>query len=84
MPSNEKILLNIISGTHDKNIKFRDLQRVLEALGFEERIRGDHHIYTYKECPEIINIQPRGNLSKPYQVKQIRELILKYHLYLGR
>lgn len=30
--------------------------------------------------PERINIQPKGNKAKPYQVKQVRELIKKYKL----
>ena len=29
---------------------------------------------------EKINIQPIGNKSKPYQVKQVRNIILKYQL----
>ena len=29
---------------------------------------------------EIINIQPDGNKAKPYQVKQVRNIILKYGL----
>jgi len=27
-------------------------------LGFEERIKGDHHIFTKDGIAEIINIQP--------------------------
>lgn len=29
---------------------------------------------------EIVNIQPDGNMAKPYQVRQIRNIILKYGL----
>jgi hypothetical protein len=29
---------------------------------------------------EIINIQPKNGMSKPYQIKQIRDLLLKYKL----
>jgi hypothetical protein len=29
---------------------------------------------------EIINLQPKGSKAKPYQVKQVRNLILKYKL----
>ena len=49
-------------------------------MGFKERIKGSHHIYTKKGVQEIINIQPKGSMAKPYQVKQIRGLILKYKL----
>jgi hypothetical protein len=75
-----KILDDILRGTADKKIRFRDLRRILAALEFEERIRGDHHIYTREDVVEIINIQPKGTLAKPYQVKQVRQLILKYRL----
>ena len=64
----------------DGNIKFNDLRYLLTALGFEERINGDHHIYTKENISEIINIQPIGDKSKIYQVKQIRSIILKYKL----
>ena len=29
---------------------------------------------------EILNLQPKGAKAKPYQVKQVRNLILKYKL----
>lgn len=29
---------------------------------------------------EILNIQSRGSSAKPYQVRQVRNLILKYKL----
>ena len=76
----QKIMQSIMSGTQDKNIKFIDLQKILYALGFECRIRGDHFIYWKKGIDEIINIQPDGNKAKAYQVKQVRNIILKYQM----
>jgi len=73
-------LQKVLSGSRDSSIRFGDLRRVLRSLGFEERIRGDHHVYTRDYVVEIINLQPRGTLAKPYQVKQVRRLILKYRL----
>lgn len=75
---NEKVLIDILSGTKDANIKFKDLQNILENLGFACRIKGDHFIYKNSAIPERINIQPQGNKAKPYQVKQVRQIILKY------
>jgi hypothetical protein len=49
-------------------------------MKFEERIKGDHHIFTKNDVEEIVNLQPKGSKSKPYQVKQIRNVILKYKL----
>ena len=60
----------------------RDLQKLLDALGFECRIRGDHYIYTYAGCLDIINIQPNKGMAKPYQIKQIRNFIAKYKIKL--
>ena len=76
----DKLIDSVLCGTQDKNIKFKDLQHLLLYLGFRERIRGDHYIYTGKGIVEKINIQPNGALAKPYQVKQVRKLILEYKL----
>ena len=76
----QKIMQSIMSGTQDRNIKFIDLQKLLSALGYECRIRGDHFIYSKDGIDEIINIQPDGNKAKAYQVKQIRNIILKYRM----
>ena len=80
MSQYEKLLLRILCGTQDSNVAFSDLQKVLTILGFVVRIKGDHFIYTRDDTDEIINIQPKGNKAKPYQVKQVRNLILKYQL----
>ena len=80
MSQYEKLLLSILSGTRDKNLLFSDLRVVLERLDFQCRIKGDHFVYTKAGIEEIINIQPMGNMAKPYQVKQVREIILKYQL----
>lgn len=53
---------------------------MLKYLGFEERIKGSHYIFTIDEVEEILNLQPKGGKSKPYQVKQVRNVILKYKL----
>lgn len=80
MPTIEKLMNELMSGTRDNNIKFKDLQKILAALGFDSRIKGDHFIYYKDDVAEIINIQPDGSKAKPYQVKQLRNLILKYQL----
>ena len=80
MTSTEKIIDRVLRGTSDANINFADLCSLLNKLGFEERIKGSHHIFWKKNITEIINIQPKGSKAKPYQVKQVRNLILKYKL----
>ena len=77
-----KLLERIIRGTSDANISFSELCQLLKRLDFNERIRGDHHIFTRDDIEEILNLQPKGAKAKPYQVKQVRNLILKYKLNL--
>jgi hypothetical protein len=70
----------LMSGAADADIAFRDLCQLLERLGFDERIRGDLHIFTKDGMVEILNLQPKGAQAKPYQVKQVRNVIRKYNL----
>lgn len=76
----EKLLRKILLARSDKNFPFSELCWVLKRIGFDERIKGGHHIFTRDDIEEIINIQPKGNKAKPYQVKQIRNIILNYKL----
>jgi predicted RNA binding protein YcfA (HicA-like mRNA interferase family) len=76
----DRLIETILSGTSDSNISFSDLCRVLRQLGFSERVRGSHHIFAREAVEEILNLQPRQSKAKPYQVKQVRALILKYRL----
>jgi hypothetical protein len=76
----KQILLQVLQGNADANIRFEDLRSLLKALGFAERIKGSHHIYTKPEVAEILNLQPRGSFAKPYQVKQVRNAIVRYKL----
>ncbi len=80
MNKHEKILLQILRGSSDANISFNDLFNLLKKLGFEERIRGSHHIFRRKGIIEKINLQRDGSKAKVYQVRQVRNLILKYNL----
>jgi len=80
MSENDRLLLRILRGTSDANIPFDGLCQLLRRLGFVERIRGSHHIFTKEGVEEILNLQPKGRQAKPYQVKQVRRVILKYHL----
>jgi len=80
MSKHEKFLIRILRGTSDADILFDELFSLLKYLGFAERIKGSHHIFTKNDIAEILNLQPKGNKSKHYQVKQVRNVILKYKL----
>jgi len=75
-----KLLLQVLSGTADANISFLELCALMQHLGFAVRIRGSHHIFIRNGVEEILNLQPRGHSAKPYQVRQVRAVILKYRL----
>ena len=83
MGKHEKLYEHILMRRSDANVAFAGLCALLKRLGFDERIRGDHHIFTMNGVEEIINLQPKNGKGKPYQVKQVRNLILRYDLRLG-
>lgn len=76
----QKTLDLVLRGTADANIRFSELISLLKGLGFRERTKGSHHIFYREGIQEIINIQAKGSQAKPYQVKQIRNIIVKYKL----
>lgn len=76
----DKLIDKITRGGADANIVFDEICGLLRAMQFSERIRGDHHIFCRADIEEIVNLQPKGSLAKPYQVKQVRGLILRYGL----
>lgn len=80
MAQHEKLLARILQGSSDAAIPFDGLRSMLSRLGFVERIRGDHHIFTKDAVVEILNLQPKAGKTKPYQVKQVRQIIVKYKL----
>jgi hypothetical protein len=73
-------LLRVLRGASDANIRFRDLRSLLLGLGFAERTKGSHHIFTNEGVAEILNLQPKGALAKAYQVKQVRNVLIRYKL----
>ena len=80
MASRSKLLTQILQGASDANIPFSSLRGLLRDLGFDERIKGSHHIFTREGIPEILNLQPKGTQAKAYQVRQVRDVILRHRL----
>jgi predicted RNA binding protein YcfA (HicA-like mRNA interferase family) len=76
----DKLLDQILRGTSDGNIPFAGMARLLRKFGFQERIKGSHHIFTRDGIPEILNLQPKGSKCKPYQVRQVRHVIINHRL----
>ena len=80
MGKHEKLMHKILSGRQDSSILFSEAVSLLRSLGFSLRIKGSHHIFYQEGVEEIVNIQPDGSKAKAYQIKQIRDLIVKYRL----
>jgi hypothetical protein len=79
--SRAKLLARILSGTSDQNVPFDELVTLLRYLGFQLRTAGSHHIFSREGVAEILNLQTRRDGSaKPYQVKQVRQVLTRYRL----
>jgi len=76
----DKTLEDVLRGRADANIRFDELRALLISLGFGERVRGSHHVFSKEGIDDQINLQRDGSKAKPYQVKHVRSVLIKYHL----
>lgn len=76
----DKLIEQILRGTSDASIPFDDLCRLLIRLGFEKRTRGSHNVFRREGIQEKPNLQRSGRNAKPYQVRQVRDIIVRYRL----
>jgi predicted RNA binding protein YcfA (HicA-like mRNA interferase family) len=77
-----KLYDRIVGGRSHTNIPFEQVRTLLLHLGFQERIRGSHHVFTREDIEELINLQEtEGGKCVPYQVKQMRIVLKKYNLH---
>jgi predicted RNA binding protein YcfA (HicA-like mRNA interferase family) len=78
-----EVLLGRLRAGEVRNVRFKDIRRLAEALGFRlQRVRGSHHIFTHPQTREAINLQRVGKEAKPYQIRQLLELVERYSLTL--
>lgn len=76
-----KLLARALSGS--KNLRFNDVVLLVEAFGFRaSRVKGSHHIFVHPDLPELVNLQEVEGKAKPYQVKQLMDLVERYNLRL--
>ena len=81
MVSTKRTIEAVLSG--QGVVAFNDLQRLLEKLGFRlARVSGSHHIYLHPRVPRPMNVQRVGKDAKPYQVRQLRDIIREFRLNL--
>ena len=80
MARSERIRKNVLGGGSDANIRFDDLRNLLFSMGFTERRQGSHHLFSRPGVAERINLQREGSHAKPYQVRQVRRILMRYEL----
>ncbi len=80
MGPHKDTLRRILGGRSDANIRFGDLCSLLRSLGFTERVRGSPHLVRSEGVSRRINLQRDDGHAKPYQVSQVRRVILKLKL----
>ncbi|MFV1977143.1 MAG: type II toxin-antitoxin system HicA family toxin [Candidatus Scalindua sp.] len=77
----QKLLKKLLSST--KNIRFTEAATCAEAFGFRlDRVKGSHHIFIHPDIPELLNLQNHKGQAKPYQVKQLLQLVEIHSLKL--
>jgi hypothetical protein len=76
----DKLIQEILRGSSDASIDYDDLRTLLRKLGFEERVRGSHHVFRKQGVEEKINLQSDGSKAKPYQVRQVRAILVRHRL----
>ena len=66
------------------NVRFGDLQDVVEAFGFAlKRTRGSHWLYGHPGISEQLNLQEVHGEAKPYQVRQFLKLVERRNLKMA-
>lgn len=80
MPRHDKLLTKVLLGRSDASIRFAELCSLLEALGFEKRTKGSHQVFVKAGVEDQINLQRDGSKAKPYQVRQVRRVLIRYGL----
>ena len=66
------------------NLRFKDACALALAFGFHlSRVSGSHHILAHPTIRELLNLQDVGGKAKPYQVRQLLDLVERYNLSLG-
>jgi hypothetical protein len=80
MSKHDKLLRRILGGASDANVSFHDLCGLLAHMGFKRRIRSSHHLFFLEGIEELLNIQESQGMAKPYQIRQVRDYLIRHGL----
>ena len=76
-----KLLGKALSGS--KNLRFGEAVELAKAFGFRlSRTKGSHHIFVHPTVRELVNLQQVDGKAKPYQVRQLLEIVERYNLQI--
>lgn len=78
MSRHARLIGRILRRSSDAGIRFDQLCALLRALGFDETIRGSHHLFRHPAVAERINLQQADGKAKAYQVRQVRAILMTY------
>ncbi|MEN6432186.1 MAG: type II toxin-antitoxin system HicA family toxin [Smithella sp.] len=76
------MLEKILAGS--KNIRFAEAVTFAKSFGFRlDRVRGSHHLFVHPpDIPELLNLQDVNGKIKPYQLKQLLNIIEQNNLQI--
>ncbi len=78
---NRKLLAKALRGSN--NLRFSEAIALAKAFGFQlSRTKGSHHIFVHPRLRELVNLQEVDGKAKPYQVRQLLEIVERYNLEL--
>jgi len=77
----DKLKAKVLTGQGFHNFAFADLISLLKMLGFvHDRSNGSHFIFKHPRVPEPVVIQEFHGKAKPYQLRQVRDIINEHSL----
>ena len=83
MTSIGKLYLTVLANPRG-TLAFRDFERLILAAGFVlMRVRGSHRAYKHTAVDRLLVVQPRGKDAKPYQVRELLDMIEANSLIVG-
>ena len=53
-----RLLDQILRGGSDANIPFSGMVQLLKRIGFQERIKGSHHVMRHRDDPRLGTVVP--------------------------
>lgn len=79
----QKLIEIIKDGDSDAHIHFDDLCHLMTKLGFDERVRGSHHIFRKSGVTKQTNLQRDSDKAKGLSSSPGSRSYLKYRLRIS-